>query len=79
MFKLNENSEEQARVVWEQVTREWDCVTEGGVEFGIRIMEDDNGTEFWTNLENGELGHWHQPEWESPMYDFIQEIFEEGW
>jgi hypothetical protein len=80
MFKVNENSENQARVVWEQITREWDCVTEDGTEFQVRIVEDGNGVEFWTNLSNdGEVDSWYQPEYDSELYIFIGEILEEGW
>jgi hypothetical protein len=80
MFKVNENSENQARVVWEQITREWDCVTEDGTEFQVRIVEDGNGVEFWTNLSNdGEVDSWYEPEYDSELYIFIGEILEEGW
>ena len=80
MFKVNENSENQARVVWEQTTREWDCITEDGIEFQVRIVEDWNGSEFWTNLSNdGEVDSWYQPEYDSEVYNFIGEILEEGW
>ena len=80
MYKLNENSQNQARVVWEEITREWDCITDVGVEFGIRIMENNNGTEYWTNIsEDGSITNWYELEYDSEIYNFIDKILEEGW
>lgn len=81
MYKLNENSEkEQARVVYEKITREWDCITEEGVEFKIRISEDGNGSEYWTNIqEDGTVDRFYEPSFDSEIYTFIESVLEEGW
>ena len=77
MYKLNENSDEQGRIVFEQITKEYDCVTEDGTEFTIQISDSWNGSEFWTDLqEDGSVGELYQPEYDSDLHNFIQEVLE---
>jgi len=81
MYKLDPKSNDQGRIVSERVSREYDCSTEGGVSFQIRITEDSStGSEYYTNLspDQNAVADWHQIEVDSDLYVFIEEGIDEG-
>jgi hypothetical protein len=74
-MQLLENSEDQGRVVSEQITREFDCVTETGVEFQIRIAQDWNSMEVHTNLnEDGEVDYFKDVTGDNYFESILDEI-----
>jgi len=81
MYKLNPSSADQGRTISERISREYDCATDAGVAFQIRITEDSNtGNEYYTNLnaDQSGVGDWHGVDEESDLYNFIEEGFDEG-
>jgi hypothetical protein len=81
MYKLNPTSTDQGRTVSERISREFDCVTDSGVSFQVRITEDSNtGNEYYTNLNEDQSGvdEWHRIEDDSDLYSFIEEGCDNG-
>lgn len=69
-------TEDQGRIVYEKTTREYDCITEDGVEFLVRIEQDWDGMEVWSDLqEDGTIGHFNivtgQEEYEELVDDLL--------
>jgi hypothetical protein len=74
-MQLLENSENQGRIIFEQTIKEFDCVTEDGVEFQIRITQDWNGMEIHSNLsEDGDVDYFKDVTGEDRFESIVEEI-----
>jgi hypothetical protein len=74
-MRVLETGSDQGRLVYEKTTREFDCVTGEGVEFLVRIEQDWNGMEVWSNLqEDGKVGNFNIVTGEENYEQLVDEL-----
>lgn len=68
-------TENQGRIIYERITREYDCISDNGVEFNIRIEQDWDGMIIWSDLkEDGTIGSFEDVSSDELYEDIVEEL-----